>query len=165
MLHHELVNFYLFCITFGGRRWKEQRVEMRFILPFLILQCILPGVLSSPQLTQSGPELVTPGGSFKLTCTITGVQVSDYYWGWIRQTVGKSLEWLGYIQSTAGGGASYYNAAFGSRVTISRDTSKNEIYLQLNSLTTADTAVYYCARDTVNQTKGASMQKPHSAGS
>ncbi|KAL8177249.1 UNVERIFIED_CONTAM: hypothetical protein K2H54_043750 [Gekko kuhli] len=129
---------------------------------FLILLSIAPGTFPSPQLTQSGPAVVKPGGSFKLTCTVSGAQVSDYYWNWNRGFPGQHLEWLGFIRSTSAGGTTHYNPAFSGRISISRDTSRNEVYLQLSSLMAADTAAYYCARHTERQSNGVPRQKPHS---
>nr|1KCS_H Chain H, PC282 IMMUNOGLOBULIN [Mus musculus]1KCV_H Chain H, PC282 IMMUNOGLOBULIN [Mus musculus] len=95
-------------------------------------------------LSQSGPGLVKPSQSLSLTCTVTSYSItSDYAWNWIRQFAGQSLEWMGYISYS---GSTSYNPSLKSRISITRDTSKNQFFLQLNSVTTDDTATYYCAR-------------------
>jgi hypothetical protein len=53
---------------------------------------------------------------------------------------------MGYINAV---GSTNYSPYLESCISISRDTSKNQFSLQLSSVTTEDTAVYYCARDTV----------------
>ncbi|KAH0520135.1 Ig heavy chain V region 3-6 [Microtus ochrogaster] len=119
------------------------------LFDLLYLVTALPGILSQIQLQESGPGLVKPSQSLSLTCSVTGYSItSGYDWSWIRQSPEKKFEWIGYISS---GGSTYYNPSFKSRTSITRDTSKNQFFLQLNSLTTEDTATYYCARDTVKE--------------
>nr|7U5G_H Chain H, ACS122 Fab Heavy chain [Homo sapiens] len=96
------------------------------------------------QLQESGPGLVKPSEALSLTCSVSGVAISRHYWNWIRQPPGKGLEWIGYIFFN---GNTNYSPSLKSRVTISVDTSKNEFSLTLRSVTAADTAVYYCARE------------------
>uniref|UniRef100_UPI0012FE7F22 GE148 Heavy Chain Fab n=1 Tax=Macaca mulatta TaxID=9544 RepID=UPI0012FE7F22 len=97
------------------------------------------------QLQESGPGLLKPSETLSLTCAVSGGSISGGYgWGWIRQPPGKGLEWIGSIYSSSG--STDYNPSLKSRVTISTDTSKNQLSLKLSSVTAADTAVYYCAR-------------------
>nr|7U5B_A Chain A, anti-KLK5 Fab Heavy Chain [synthetic construct]7U5B_H Chain H, anti-KLK5 Fab Heavy Chain [synthetic construct] len=97
------------------------------------------------QLVESGGGLVQPGGSLRLSCAASGFSLSSYGVTWVRQAPGKGLEWIGYITSNYG--VSYYASWAKSRSTISRDTSKNTVYLQMGSLRAEDMAVYYCARE------------------
>nr|NDP14416.1 immunoglobulin mu heavy chain [Bos taurus] len=100
------------------------------------------GVLSQVQLRESGPSLVKPSQTLSLTCTVSGFSLSRYGVGWVRQTPGKALECLGGVNSSGGTG---YNPALKSRLSITKDNSKSQVSLSLISVTTEDTATYYCA--------------------
>nr|NDP09618.1 immunoglobulin mu heavy chain [Bos taurus] len=102
------------------------------------------GVLSQVQVRESGPSLVKPSQTLSLTCTVSGFSLSSYTVGWVRQAPGKALECLGGISSS---GSTGYNPALKSRLSITKDNSKSEVSLSLSSVSTEDTATYYCAKD------------------
>nr|NDP11374.1 immunoglobulin mu heavy chain [Bos taurus] len=104
------------------------------------------GVLSQVQLRESGPSLVKPSQTLSLTCTVSGFSLSDKDVNWVRQAPGKALEWLGVSYSDGDTG---YNPALKSRLSITKDNSKSQVSLSLSSVTTEDTATYYCARSCV----------------
>ncbi|ERE72615.1 Immunoglobulin V-set, subgroup containing protein, partial [Cricetulus griseus] len=104
-----------------------------------------------------------PSQSLSLTCSVTGYSITTYgySWNWIRQFPGKKLEWMGYIGYSGG---TDYNPSLKSRISITRDTAKNQFFLQLKSVTTEDTATYYCARNTVRGLQHEPRQKPPCRG-
>ncbi|KAF7479170.1 Hypothetical predicted protein [Marmota monax] len=131
---------------------------MRLLGLVLCLVTAPQGVLCQVQLQESGPGLVKPSQTVSLTCAVSGYSItSGYCWSWIRQPPGKGLGWIGYICSS---GSTYYSPSLKSRVSISRDTSKNQFSLQLSSLTAEDTATYYCARNTVRGHQCEPRHKP-----
>nr|NDP13540.1 immunoglobulin mu heavy chain [Bos taurus] len=101
------------------------------------------GVLSQVQLRESGPSLVKPSQTFSLTCTVSGFSLSNYGVGWVRQAPGKAPECLGGIRVS---GITGYNPALKSRLSFTKDKSKSQVSLSLSSVTTEDTATYYCMK-------------------
>nr|ART34153.1 anti-interleukin 4 receptor single chain antibody [synthetic construct] len=100
--------------------------------------------MAQVQLQESGAELVKPGAPVKLSCKASGYTLTSYYMYWVKQRPGQGLEWIGEINPTNGG--SNFNEKFKSKATLTVDKSSSTSYMQLSSLTSEDTAVYYCAR-------------------
>ena len=119
-----------------------------FSLIFLVL--VLKGFQCEVKLVESGGGLVKPGGSLKVSCVASGFTFSSYAMTWGRQTPEKRLEWVASISVS---GNTYYPDSVKGRFTISRDNARNIVYLQMSSLRSEDTAMYYCARvnDYANQ--------------
>ncbi|KAL1763799.1 immunoglobulin heavy chain variable region, partial [Sigmodon hispidus] len=118
----------------------ELQHRMAVLLLLLSLLNFPSCALSQVQMKESGPGLVQPSQTLSLTCTVSGFSLTNNDVHWVRQPPGKGLEWMGEIWS---GGGTNYNSALQSRITISRDTSKSQVFLKLNSLQTEDTAMYY----------------------
>nr|2G2R_B Chain B, Green-fluorescent antibody (11G10)-heavy chain [Mus musculus]2G2R_H Chain H, Green-fluorescent antibody (11G10)-heavy chain [Mus musculus] len=94
------------------------------------------------QLQQSGPVLVKPGTSLKMSCKASGYTFTAYYMNWMKQSHGKRLEWIAVINPY--NGFTTYNQKFKGKATLTVDKSSNTAYMDLNSLTSEDSAVYYC---------------------
>nr|AUZ41747.1 single chain variable fragment antibody [synthetic construct] len=99
---------------------------------------------SQVQLVQSGAEVKKPGASVKVSCKASGYTFTGHTMNWVRQAPGQQLEWMGLINPY--NGDTNYNQKFKGRVTFTVDTSTSTAYMQLSSLRSQDTAVYYCAR-------------------
>nr|3MXV_H Chain H, fab fragment of anti-Shh 5E1 mouse/human chimera, heavy chain [synthetic construct] len=97
------------------------------------------------QLQQSGPELVRPGVSVKISCKGSGYTFIDEALHWVKQSHAESLEWIGVIRPYSG--ETNYNQKFKDKATMTVDISSSTAYLELARLTSEDSAIYYCARD------------------
>ncbi|OBS65845.1 hypothetical protein A6R68_05615, partial [Neotoma lepida] len=126
---------------------STQVLTMGWSWIILFLLSVTTGVHSQVQLQQSGPELVRPGASVKLSCKASGYTFTDYPITWVKQKPGQGLEWIGLTKP--GGGGTIHTQKFQGKAKLTADTSSNTAYMDLSSLTSEDSAVYYCARQGV----------------
>ena len=85
----------------------------------------------------------------KLSCRASD-DITYYYIHWVKQSPGQGLEWFARIYP--GDGNIKYNQKFQGKATLTADTSSNTAYMELRSLTSEDSAVYYCAMHSVATT-------------
>nr|6FXN_D Chain D, belimumab heavy chain [Homo sapiens]6FXN_F Chain F, belimumab heavy chain [Homo sapiens]6FXN_H Chain H, belimumab heavy chain [Homo sapiens]6FXN_M Chain M, belimumab heavy chain [Homo sapiens]6FXN_O Chain O, belimumab heavy chain [Homo sapiens]6FXN_Q Chain Q, belimumab heavy chain [Homo sapiens] len=96
------------------------------------------------QLQQSGAEVKKPGSSVRVSCKASGGTFNNNAINWVRQAPGQGLEWMGGIIPMFG--TAKYSQNFQGRVAITADESTGTASMELSSLRSEDTAVYYCAR-------------------
>uniref|UniRef100_A0A8C9ZPA0 Immunoglobulin heavy variable 6-1 n=1 Tax=Sander lucioperca TaxID=283035 RepID=A0A8C9ZPA0_SANLU len=91
---------------------------------------------SEIKLDQSPFEVKRPGETVKMSCIISGYNMTSNFIYWIQQRPGEALEWIG------------YGSSFQSRFITTEDIPSSTQYLEVQSLTAADSAVYFCAQQT-----------------
>uniref|UniRef100_W5LX50 Ig-like domain-containing protein n=1 Tax=Lepisosteus oculatus TaxID=7918 RepID=W5LX50_LEPOC len=111
------------------------------IFLYVSLSCARSDVV----LTQTDAQLKAPGDKITLSCTGSGYTFKDYGMHWVRQAPQKGLEWLAY-NSYSSASHDEYADFIKERIKVTRDNSKSVAHLEISSLKTEDTAVYYCAR-------------------
>jgi immunoglobulin heavy chain len=99
------------------------------------------------EMDQSPSQVKRPGDKLKLSCTISGFDMTDYFMHWIRQKPGKALEWIGAINSGSTE-APYYSDSLKGHFILTEGVSTSTQFLEAKSLSSEDSAVYYCARET-----------------
>uniref|UniRef100_A0A452J7L9 Ig-like domain-containing protein n=1 Tax=Gopherus agassizii TaxID=38772 RepID=A0A452J7L9_9SAUR len=97
---------------------------------------------AQPTLTQPASESVAPGGTIKLSCTMSsGTSISGYYIHWFQQTAGNPPRYLLYYKDES---SKHQGSGVPARFSASKDTSSNICYLTITGIQAEDDADYYC---------------------
>ncbi|EGV97774.1 Ig heavy chain V-I region V35 [Cricetulus griseus] len=154
---------YNYVTYYGESSLSAYILTMGWSWNLFFLVAAATGVQSEIHLQQSGSQLVRPRSSVKVSCKVSGYNIIEYYMHWVKQKPGQGLEWMGRLNPRTG--STDYAQKFQGRVSMTSVTSSSTAYMELSSLTSEDSAVYYCARDTVLQSYPECVRNPGGAGS
>ncbi|KTF84061.1 hypothetical protein cypCar_00031859 [Cyprinus carpio] len=110
----------------------------------LPLPLFLPGLCKSERSEFGVHFFCIRGKAWRNFCRGSGFTFGSHNMHWVRQKPGKALVWMGRVWNNGQG--QDYAKSFEGRIEITRDNSKNMVYLKLSGLTEEDSAVYFCAR-------------------
>nr|AES93023.1 immunoglobulin light chain [Squalus acanthias] len=98
---------------------------------------------ADPALTQPTSVSTSQGRTVKITCTLSGGSIGNYYTSWYWQKPGSAPVFIWYGTSTRGSGIP-------DRFTGSVDSSSNKMHLTITNLQSEDAADYCCAARSSN---------------
>jgi immunoglobulin heavy chain len=152
-----ILNWFIFVAILKSDLWKTcywvcewtqviGRVDMCYSFPTRIL-CVCRCPVRDPAGKVWRRVGATWGGwSLRHSCVASGFTFSNYYMHCMHQAPEKGMEWVGWISTNSG--STYNLDSVKSRFSISSDNAKSQLYLQMDSLNTENTAMYSCVRDT-----------------
>ncbi|XP_039361693.1 immunoglobulin lambda-1 light chain-like isoform X1 [Mauremys reevesii] len=111
-------------------------------LTLCVLGLFLAVASAQPTLPQPASESVPPGGTIKLSCTMSsGMSISGYSIRWFQQTAGNPPRYLLYYKDES---SKHQGSGVPARFSASKDTSSNICYLTISGIQAEDDADYYC---------------------
>lgn len=138
----------VFLLALMSGEWRSEEVSRGggkncgCLLSPCHLNSVSLSAVQGQTLTSSEPVVSGAGGAVTLSCTVEGVALAWLHW--IRLKPEKGLEWIGRIDSGTG---TIFAQRFQGQFSITKDTSKNVVSLEVKSVKQEDSAVYYCARE------------------
>uniref|UniRef100_A0A4W5N8W6 Ig-like domain-containing protein n=1 Tax=Hucho hucho TaxID=62062 RepID=A0A4W5N8W6_9TELE len=99
------------------------------------------------EMNQSPYQVKIPRDTVKLSCKISGFDMTSCYMHWIRQKQFRTLEWIGRVNSCSTD-VPVYSDSLKGQFTLTEDVSTSPQFLEAKSLRSEDSAVYYCAQQT-----------------
>lgn len=164
----------LLCFSQNGERSHQYFIILtrysrwgRLLL--LLLRCVcaatvifttvslLPGVRCEVKLDQSQSAVKGPGETVRMSCVTSGFDMTSHYIHWIRQRPREALEWIGRMDT--GSNSAIYASSFQGRFSMTEDVPRSTQFLLISGLTAGDSAVYYCARETLWLKEAAQLHK------
>ncbi|MEQ2183430.1 hypothetical protein GOODEAATRI_032448, partial [Goodea atripinnis] len=104
----------------------------------LLLLSVAVSCVTSEQLNQP-PSVTVQGGEGPTIICQVSYSIDSYYTHWIRQPVGKGLEWISRDTTV--------KDLLKDKFRVILDSSKSRVTLYRKNMQPEDTAVYYCARE------------------
>ncbi|KAJ7989664.1 hypothetical protein DPEC_G00306890 [Dallia pectoralis] len=114
----------------------------------VVLVIFIQSVCCDIGLDQSPHQVKKPGDPVKLSCKTSGFTMTSVFMHWIRQKPGKGLEWIGRINCGSSDKPTYADS-LKDQFTLTEDVPTSTQFLEAKNLRAEDSAVYYCARDTL----------------
>ncbi|CAB1342239.1 unnamed protein product [Coregonus sp. 'balchen'] len=130
-------------VSFQGQSLQPEETAVYYCArypPHLVVMVMSIHSVFCDEMDQSLSRVKRPGDTVKLSCKISGFDMTSFYMQWIRQKPGKVLEWIGRVNSGSTD-APVYSDSLKGQFTLTEDVSTSTQFLEAKSLRSEDSAV------------------------